>query len=100
MKDPSYSTPRNMRRTKHLPERHSDAALQNAKQHEYSIIDVTHDPIKYCYDFWLRHPFGTGRGFYFTKKSGLFPKGWPFAKPKTNQNAAEADVVSFYFTTT
>jgi hypothetical protein len=34
------------------------------------------------------------------KKSGLFPKGWLFAKPKTIQNVAKADAVSFYLSTT
>jgi hypothetical protein len=41
-----------------------------------------------------------GRGFNISKKSGLFPKGWLFAKPKKIQYVAKADTTFFYLSTT
>ena len=65
------------------------------------LTDVTQNTIKYGHNLFRPPSFWRKVVVLMSlKKTGLFPKGWLFAKPKTIQNMAKADDTSFCLSTT
>jgi len=54
------------------------------------FTDVTQNAKNIAMTFAKGIPFGTSRGFKISPKTGLFPKGWLFAEPKTIRNVAKS----------